>query len=123
MFKKIKQVLYDIQTEAGIYSVNRVTPFWISAVFTLLMIVVTVYVMVTGKTFPHYNDLCMVYMGVLISCGTWLQGNKLTNSIWNTSPGEAGKPLSKDPKIESVADKAAGVVSGLVDKLNNKDKK
>ena len=43
----------------------------------------------------------------------WITGNKITNSIYNTTPGGPGKPLN------NVVDKA---MSTIIDRVNNASK-
>lgn len=53
----------------------------------------------------------------------WITGNKITNSIYNTTPGGPGKPLN------NVVDKAMSTIINRVnaaskpDETENKDKK
>lgn len=104
MWKRLKNILYTIQTESGVYSINRVIPMWIIVIFTILMVGITIAAFVVGKSFLHYNDLCMVYLGVVVACGSWIQGNKITNSIWNTPSGAPGKPGVVADAVNKVAE-------------------
>lgn len=108
--------MYQIQTEEGVYSANRVMPVWILLLFTLLFLAITIYVFCWSVALSQYNDLGMVYLGVLVSCGAWLQGHHLTNSIYNTAPGSNGKP-------NNIVNTVSNMTNKLQESIENREKK
>lgn len=89
--------LTEMLKEAGIYSVNRVVPVFLIVLSTLVWLVVTIWLLVSGdglKSWSHYDQLCTVFLTLAGICATWLTGNKIANSKYNTEQGAPGKPLT-----------------------------
>lgn len=116
LWQNIKHIMFQIQTEEGVYSANRVMPIWILILFTILFIIITILIFINKIIITQYNDLGMVYLGVLVACGTWLQGHHLTNSIYNTPPGSNGKPNNLINTVNNMTAK-------IQDTVNSKEKK
>lgn len=81
----MKKILKIILTEDGIYSLPRVTGFLMLIAF----LSVTFYLVLNDKTWVHYDTFAVVCGGGGIGGASI---NKLTNSVYNTPRGEAGKP-------------------------------
>lgn len=84
---------------------------------------VTLYLLHLKETWSHYGEFSSTIIYLFVTCMIWITGNKITNSIYNTTPGGPGKPLN------NVVDKA---MSTIIDRVNaaskpeetgNKDKK
>lgn len=105
--------------EAGVYSINRVIPVCILSIITALFLVVTIYLLI-AKTAPSawsgYGELTTAYMTALGICATWLTGNKIANSKYNTEPGAPGKPLGPLKPDENVVK----AMDTLADQINKR---
>lgn len=76
----------ELLKEGGQYSLTRI----LSVISYLLFIIVTAYLVVTGKGWVNYADFAFVTAG----SGTLLQAcNKYLNSRYNTPRGEVGKKI------------------------------
>lgn len=117
MWRAIKRSLnkfLEMFKEAGIYSINRVIPGSLIGILTVLFIAVTVYLVITGKSWSGYGELTTAYLTGLGICATWLTGNKITNSKYNTTPGAPGKPLGPmepNEKVVAAMDKLADSIN------------
>ena len=82
------QINFDVLKESGILSYTRI----LSLVAFTFFIVVTCYLVLTGKTWGHYDTFAYMTCGGSLG----LQGyNKHINSKFNTPLGEAGKRVEK----------------------------
>ena len=60
---------------------------------TLLWLSVTLWLLIANeglKSWSHYDQLCTVFLTLVGICATWLTGNKITNSKYNTPAGARG---------------------------------
>lgn len=71
------------------------------------------YLLYLKETWSHYGEFSSTIIYLFITCMIWITGNKITNSIYNTTPGGPGKPLN------NVVDKA---MSTIIDRVNNASK-
>ena len=76
----------NILKESGVYSFTRV----LAAISFAAFIVVSFYLAYTGKAFQYYDTFASLTGGG--GAATQI-ANKLINSKFNTSQGEAGKPM------------------------------
>lgn len=113
IFAKLFNVLKEIMKEAGVYSINRVVPSGILALDITVFIGVTLYLLYLKETWEHYGEFTSAIIYIFVTCAVWITGNKITNSIYNTTPGGPGKPLN------GVADKLMNTVADRVNSLNN----
>lgn len=110
--------LLEMFKEAGVYSINRVFPGVLIIILTVLFIGVTIYLIAfktTPSTWTGYGELCTAYMTAVGICATWLTGNKITNSKYNTDPGAPGKPFGPPEPNEKVVT----VLNAVVKKTSN----
>lgn len=110
--------LLEMFKEAGVYSINRVLPGGLIIILTVLFIGVTLYLVsskITPSAWSGYGELCTAYMTAVGICATWLTGNKITNSKYNTDPGAPGKPLGPAEPNEKVV----AVLNTVVKKTSN----
>lgn len=89
----MKRVL-EMLKEDGVYSLTRVLP----AAGYLCFLVVSVAMILTDRTWPHYGEFCAATgSAVMVQLG-----NKYINSRYNTPPGAAGKAVEgarrRDPE-------------------------
>lgn len=116
MVETIINKILDMLKEADVYSINRVLPAGIIVVLTLTFLAVTAFLLVSGdkpSNWQGYGDLCTAYLTSLGISGTWLTGNKITNSKYNTELGKPGKPLNKD-----IVNKTVTVMDNIADTVN-----
>lgn len=119
MWRTLKRNLnkfLEMFKEAGIYSINRVLPGSLIIILSVLFIAVTVYLVLHGKTWSGYGELVTGYMTAIGICATWLTGNKITNSKYNTNPGAPGKPLGPMEPNEKVV----AAMDKLADRINKR---
>lgn len=76
----------EILKEGGVYSLPRILSFVAFAVFVL----VSLAMIVTGKTWSHYDTFAYITGGVPMGA---VIGNKYVNSKYNTPMGALGKQL------------------------------
>lgn len=110
--------LLEMFKEAGVYSINRVLPGGLIIILTVLFIGVTIYLIAfkaTPSAWSGYGELCTAYMTAVGICATWLTGNKITNSKYNTDPGAPGKPFGPPEPNEKVVT----VLNAVVKKTSN----
>lgn len=115
--KSLFSSLLEMLKEAGIYSINRVLPFFTWALFTILLICVIIYLIINHTTWSHFGELITLYLTMLGIVATWLTGNKFTNSKYNTPSGAPGKPLTNSQ--QGMVDKVVSVANGVVNRFNN----
>lgn len=95
------------------YSINRVVPVGIIGIDISAFVGVTLYLLYLKETWSHYGEFSSTVIYLFATCMIWITGNKITNSIYNTTPGGPGKPLN------NVVDKA---MSTIIDRVNNASK-
>ena len=81
----------NILKENGVYSLTRI----LAAAGFAAFIVVSFYLAYTGKAFQYYDTFASLTGGG--GAATQI-ANKLINSKFNTSQGEAGKPMGSEIK-------------------------
>lgn len=74
---------------------------------------VTLYLLYLKETWSHYGEFSSTIIYLFVTCMVWITGNKITNSIYNTTPGGPGKP------INNVVDKT---MSSIISRVNNTSK-
>lgn len=110
--------LLEMLKEAGIYSINRVLPAITWLVLTILVLTTTVYLVISKASWAHYGELVTLYLTSLGIVATWLTGNKVANSKYNTPEGSPGKPLTASQ--QKVVDNVVNIASAVEQKLGER---
>lgn len=84
--------MMDMLKEDGVYSLTRVLP----TVGYLVFLLVSVYMVLTGKTWEHYTE----FTTATGSAAMVQLGNKFINSKYNTPDGKAGKAHGQTESCE-----------------------